>query len=73
MLRLLTALLIFASCGLAEMKVFPAKGVDFKQFKTYEIMTPRLATKMGIQDDDTRFAPLAEKSPQPEAIVVIFN
>jgi hypothetical protein len=56
----MAALLLCGICS-AERKIFPAKGVDFAQFKTYEIMTPRMATKTGIHDNDERFAPLARR------------
>jgi hypothetical protein len=62
----MTAALLLAGTCHAERKVFPAKGVDFRQYKTYEIMTPRLATKTGIHDNDERFAPLARQTVERE-------
>jgi len=41
-----------------DVKVYPTKGIDFSQYKTYQWMAPRIFTKAGIQDDDPIVAPM---------------
>lgn len=57
---------LIAGCCLAEMKTYPNKGVDYRQYKTYEIEPPRMLTKAGIQEEDPRFAPLARQLVEQE-------
>jgi hypothetical protein len=47
-----------ASLAQAEIKTFPNKDANWSQYKTYSIVTTRLATKTGIQENDPIVAPL---------------
>lgn len=51
-------ILVFASHCYAEVKVFPSKKLDLRQYSTYTWLAPRIFTSTGMQENDPVYAPL---------------
>jgi Domain of unknown function (DUF4136) len=51
-------LAVAASCYAGELKVFPSKTSDVRNYSTYTWLPPRIFTETAIQEDDPTYSPL---------------
>ena len=59
-------LIVFASRCYAEVKVFPSKKLDMRQYSTYTWLAPRIFTSAGMQENDPEYAPLIRQAVNRE-------
>ncbi len=64
------ALLVFASSLAirAEVKTFPAKGVDLDGYRTFKLMPPKVMTKSGLKEDEPTVGPLISAAIRKELL-----
>lgn len=52
----------------ADVKVYPAKGVNLAAYKTFRMLPPRVLTKSGVQEDEPTVSPAIRAALRKEFV-----